>query len=169
MGCDPRGAGWDRRARWRDRWVGPRQGGIERGGRTVDRGARVSATLSQCPHPVFGWQCCADHGDAEAKFALPLLESLGVARDRITLEDHSRNTVENAVYSKAIVQPKPGERWLLVTSAYHMPRAIGVFRKAGFPVEPYPVDWRTRGVEGALHPFATVSDGLRRTDTAVHE
>src|SRR5215831_12421968 len=45
-------------------------------------------------------------GDAEAKFALPLLESLGVARDRITLEDHSRNTVENAVYSKAIVQPK---------------------------------------------------------------
>jgi uncharacterized SAM-binding protein YcdF (DUF218 family) len=104
-------------------------------------------------------------GDAEAKFALPLLESLGVARDRITLEDHSRNTVENAVYSKAIVQPKPGERWL----AYHMPRAIGVFRKAGFPVEPYPVDWRTRGVEGALHPFATVSDGLRRTDTAVHE
>ena len=55
-------------------------------------------------------------GDAEAKFALPLLESLGVARDRITLEDHSRNTVENAVYSKAIVQPKPGERWLLVTS-----------------------------------------------------
>jgi uncharacterized SAM-binding protein YcdF (DUF218 family) len=108
-------------------------------------------------------------GDAEAKFALPLLESLGVAQDRITLEDHSRNTVENAVYSKMIVQPKPGERWLLVTSAYHMPRAIGVFRKAGFPVEPYPVDWRTRGVEDALHPFATVSDGLRRTDTAVHE
>jgi uncharacterized SAM-binding protein YcdF (DUF218 family) len=57
------------------------------------------------------------------------------ARDRITLEDYSRNTVENAVYSKAIV-PKPGERWLLVTSAYHMPRAIAVFRKAGFPVEP---------------------------------
>src|SRR5215467_8385912 len=44
VGCDARGAGWDRRARWSDRWVGPRQrGGIERGGRTVDRGARVSA------------------------------------------------------------------------------------------------------------------------------
>src|SRR3984893_15032575 len=110
-----------------------------------------------------------DDGESEAKFALCLLESLGVSRGRIILEDHSRNTVENAVYSKAILQPKPDERWLLVTSAYHMPRAIGVFRKAGFPVEPYPVDWRTRGVEGALHPFATVSDGLRRTDTAVHE
>jgi uncharacterized SAM-binding protein YcdF (DUF218 family) len=50
-----------------------------------------------------------------------------------------------------------------------MPRAIGVFRRAGFPVEPYPVDWRTRGKEDALRPFATVADGLRRTDTAVHE
>jgi uncharacterized SAM-binding protein YcdF (DUF218 family) len=116
-----------------------------------------------------GSSALIDDGDAEAKFALRLLESLGVARGRIILEDHSRNTVENALYSKAIVQPKPGERWLLVTSAYHMPRAIGVFRKAGFPVEPYPVDWRTRGVEDALYPFATMSEGLRQTDTAVHE
>jgi uncharacterized SAM-binding protein YcdF (DUF218 family) len=110
-----------------------------------------------------------DNGDAEAKFALRLLESLGVPRSRIIVEDHSRNTVENAAYSKAVVQPKPDERWLLVTSAYHMPRAIGVFRKAGFPVEPYPVDWRTRGVEDALYPFAAISEGLRRTDTAMHE
>ena len=107
--------------------------------------------------------------DAEAKFALRLLESLGVARDRITLEDRSRNTVENAIFSKAIVQPKPGERWLLVTSAHHMPRAIGVFRRAGFPVEPYPVNWYTRGAMDALRPFATVAEGLQRTDTAVHE
>ena len=110
-----------------------------------------------------------DDGDAEAKFALRLLESLGVPRGRITLEDHSRTTVENAVNSKAIVQPKPDERWLLVTSAYHMPRAIGVFRKAGFPVEPYPVDWRASGLDDALRPFATMSEGLGRTDTAVHE
>lgn len=107
--------------------------------------------------------------DAEAKFALRLLESLGVARDRITLEDRSRNTVENAIFSKAIVQPKPGERWLLVTSAHHMPRAIGVFRRADFPVEPYPVNWYTRGAMDALRPFATVAEGLQRTDTAVHE
>jgi uncharacterized SAM-binding protein YcdF (DUF218 family) len=56
-----------------------------------------------------------------------------------------------------------------VTSAYHMPRAIGVFRKAGFPVEPYPVDWRTRRAKDGLRPFATIVDGLRQTDTAVHE
>ena len=59
---------------------------------------------------------------AEAAFALRVLESLGIPRARITLEDRSRNTVENAVLSKAIAQPKPGERWLLVTSAHHLPR-----------------------------------------------
>jgi uncharacterized SAM-binding protein YcdF (DUF218 family) len=105
----------------------------------------------------------------EAALGARLLERLGIARDRITLEDRSRDTMENAVFSKAIVRPKPGERWLLVTSAYHMPRAIGVFRKAGFPIEAYPVDWRTRGAEDALRPFATMGDGLQRTDTAVHE
>ena len=106
---------------------------------------------------------------AEAPFALRLLEDLGVPRARILLEDRSRNTVENAIFSKALVQPKPGGRWLLVTSAHHMPRAIGVFRKMGFPVEPYPVDWRTRGAPDALRPFATLGEGLRRSDTAVRE
>ena len=106
---------------------------------------------------------------AEASFALRLLESFGIPRARITLEDRSRNTVENAVLSKAIAKPKPGERWLLVTSAHHLPRAVGVFRKVGFPVEAYPVDWRTRGTDDALRPFASVGDGLRRSDTAVRE
>jgi uncharacterized SAM-binding protein YcdF (DUF218 family) len=105
----------------------------------------------------------------EAEFAARVLERLGVPRSRVVLEDRSRNTVENAVLSKAAAQPKPGERWLLVTSAYHMPRAIGVFRKAGFPVDPCPVDWRTVGRADALRPFPTVGDGLRRTDTAVRE
>ena len=106
---------------------------------------------------------------AEAEFAVRVLESFGVARSRIVLEDRSRNTFENAIFSKALAQPKPGERWLLVTSAYHLPRAIGIFRKAGFAVEPYPVDWRTSGSDDALRPFPTVGDGLRRTDTAVRE
>jgi uncharacterized SAM-binding protein YcdF (DUF218 family) len=106
---------------------------------------------------------------SDAKLAARLLGNLGIAESRITLEDRSRNTIENAIYSKAVAQPKPDERWLLVTSAYHLPRAVGVFRKVGFPVEGYPVDWRTRGTQDALRPFATMSDGLQRTDTAVHE
>ena len=105
----------------------------------------------------------------EAEFAGRLLQGFGIAPGRILLEQRARNTVENAAYSKAMAQPKPGERWLLVTSAFHMPRSIGVFRQAGFTVEAFPVDWRTRGSEDVLRPFATMGDGLRRTDTAVRE
>jgi uncharacterized SAM-binding protein YcdF (DUF218 family) len=106
---------------------------------------------------------------AEAEFAFRLLSSFGIARARILLEDRSRNTVENAVFSKMLAQPKPGERWLLVTSAHHMPRSVGCFRGAGFAVEPYPVDWRSRGARDLASPFGTVSAGLARTDVAVRE
>lgn len=108
-------------------------------------------------------------GGNESDSALRLLRDLGLPVDRLAPEDRSRNTVENAVFTKAIAQPTPGERWLLVTSAYHVPRSIGVFRQAGFAVEPYPVDWRTVGPADALRPFPTLGDGLRRTDTAMRE
>jgi len=105
----------------------------------------------------------------ESEAALRLFERLGLAAGRVVVEDKSRNTVENAVFSKTIAAPKPGERWLLVTSAYHVPRAMGIFRMAGFPTEAYPVDWRTRGADDAFRPFPTLAEGLRRTDTAVRE
>jgi uncharacterized SAM-binding protein YcdF (DUF218 family) len=108
-------------------------------------------------------------GPSEAELALRLLDRLGVERSRIRIDDRSRNTIENAIFSKAVAVPKPGERWLLVTSARHMPRAVGAFRRSGFQVDPYPVDWRTRGRADLLRPFAAVSDGLRRTDVATHE
>ena len=108
-------------------------------------------------------------GANESDLALRLFDSFGIARNRIMVDDRSRDTVENARYSKAIADPKPSERWVLVTSAYHMPRAIGAFRKAGFPVEAYPVDWRTRGTSDLLRPFTNMGDGLRRTDTAARE
>src|SRR6266851_157017 len=109
------------------------------------------------------------HGGIEAEFAATLLESLGIPRSRVIMEGKSRNTVENAAFSKALADRKPGERWLLVTSAYHMPRSIGVFRRAGFAVEAYPVDWRTRGAIDLVLPFESVTAGLRRTDTAARE
>jgi uncharacterized SAM-binding protein YcdF (DUF218 family) len=105
----------------------------------------------------------------EAELAQRLFENVGVPAGRLITEDRSRNTDENAKFTKAIADPKPDERWLLVTSAHHMPRAIGAFRRAGFPVEAYPVDWRTRGPEDLVRPFRTASDGLKLTDTAAHE
>lgn len=107
-------------------------------------------------------------GPSEAQLAGALLQSFGIPASRLMLEDHSRTTAENAAFSLQMAMPRPGERWLLVTSAWHMPRAVGAFRKAGFAVDPYPVDYRTPDT-GAFIPFAAVSIGLRRTDTAVHE
>jgi uncharacterized SAM-binding protein YcdF (DUF218 family) len=105
----------------------------------------------------------------EAPVAVHEFEALGVPHDRITAEEQARNTIENAVFSRLIAQPKLGERWLLVTSAYHMPRAMAAFRSAGFAVEAYPVDWRTRGPIDAVQPFASLAGGLGRTDDAMHE
>jgi uncharacterized SAM-binding protein YcdF (DUF218 family) len=108
-------------------------------------------------------------GPPEAAFVLDLFESFGISRARIELEDRSRNTVENARFTKALVDPKPGERWLLVTSAIHMPRAVGAFRKAGFPVEPYPVDWRTGGWSELWKGSHWPLQGLSAVDGATRE
>jgi uncharacterized SAM-binding protein YcdF (DUF218 family) len=106
---------------------------------------------------------------SEADVVPALFESLGVPRGRITLENRSRNTAENAAFSKTLAAPKPGERWLLVTSAMHMPRAIGAFREAGFPVEAYPVDYQTNGWQDLRGVFGSLSAGLRQLDAALHE
>jgi uncharacterized SAM-binding protein YcdF (DUF218 family) len=111
----------------------------------------------------------SDDTAKEADYAITVFESLGIARERLTTERRSRNTQENAEFSKAIANPRAGERWLLVTSAYHMPRSVGLFRKAGFAVEPYPVDWRV-GRDGDHLRFSVVAiEGLERTDIAVRE
>ena len=105
----------------------------------------------------------------EADYAASLFESLGVARERLIMERRARNTQENAEFSRVVAAPKPGERWLLVTSAYHMPRSVGLFRKAGFDVEPYPVGWRAGGRDDLLIFSNLAVDGLERTDLAVRE
>jgi len=108
-------------------------------------------------------------GPTEGELARRFYASLGIAADRITIEEESRDTAENAILTKPLADPKPGERWLLVTSAYHMPRAVGAFRRVGFAVEAYPVDYRTRGIEDLARPFPSLGEGLRRGDTAVRE
>ncbi len=97
------------------------------------------------------------------------LVQMGIAPERIVLEGESRTTFENAVFVKRLVDPKPGETWLLVTSAFHMPRAMGTFRKAGFEVVSWPSDYRTRGVEDRWEFFSNPSQGLERVDFAFKE
>jgi uncharacterized SAM-binding protein YcdF (DUF218 family) len=80
-------------------------------------------------------------GGIEAQLGKKLLTRLGIEPERIIIEDRSKNTAENAKLSKIIAAPKPSEKWLLVTTAFHMPRAIGAFRAVGFPVRADPVDF----------------------------
>jgi uncharacterized SAM-binding protein YcdF (DUF218 family) len=111
--------------------------------------------------------------DTEAEGAATLLVSMGVAPERLILESESRDTYENAEFLKTELERLgdlgPGKRWVLITSAFHMPRAMGAFRKAGLDLEAWPVDYRTRGPIDLTRPFDKVSEGLRRVDTASRE
>ena len=108
-------------------------------------------------------------GIAEADIVSRHADVLGLPRTRMILENRSRNTRENAAFTAALVLPKPGERWLLITSAWHMPRAIGCFREAGFTVDAFPVDYRTRGWGDIARFHGFASDGLLQLDLAVKE
>ncbi len=94
---------------------------------------------------------------------------MGLAKERVVIESNSRNTVENADFTRDLVRPRPGERFVLVTSAYHMPRSVGVFRAAGFDVIAYPVDFRTLGRGDLLSVQCRMPHGLERTDVAAKE
>jgi uncharacterized SAM-binding protein YcdF (DUF218 family) len=106
--------------------------------------------------------------DAGAAVRSYLIEA-GVAPDRIVIENASRNTYENAVFTRNLVKPTQEDRWLLITSAYHMPRSVGVFREVGFDVIPFPVDFRTRDSTDMFAPFGSIGAGLERSDLAVKE
>ena len=83
--------------------------------------------------------------DVEAKLARRVFAEQGLDMARVTFEDRSINTADNARNTKALIDPKPGETWALVTSALHMPRSVGLFRGAGWEVIPCPVNYVTSG------------------------
>lgn len=109
------------------------------------------------------------HGEADGVTAPRLLTALGVAPERLVLESKSRNTYENAVFTKEMVAARPGETWLLITSAFHMPRSMGLFRKAGFEVVPWPADYRASGVEGIGMAQDNPQDSLQNMTIAMRE
>jgi len=105
----------------------------------------------------------------EAEIVKRFWRSLGADEGDATYEDRSRNTYENALFTRDLVKPNPGERWLLITSAMHMPRAMGVFRKVGFEVTAYPVDYRTDGRLFGLGLVKYSVQGVATADFAAHE
>jgi uncharacterized SAM-binding protein YcdF (DUF218 family) len=79
----------------------------------------------------------------EAEVARQLFSDLGLDPTNIVFEEISRNTYENVLYSRQLVNPEPDQKWLLITSAEHMPRAVGIFRQLNWPVIPYPVAYKS--------------------------
>jgi uncharacterized SAM-binding protein YcdF (DUF218 family) len=82
-------------------------------------------------------------GPSEAERAAIFFKAMGLPAERFVFEDQSRNTYDNAVFTAKIAGVNKQKNWLLITSAWHMPRAIATFEKAGWHVTPYPVDFRT--------------------------
>lgn len=108
-------------------------------------------------------------GPSEGEAARRFFLSMGIPDSRITIEDRSRDTAENARFSKALIDPKPGERWLMVTSAFHMPRSMGCFQVVGWDVLPWPADYRTSGPADLTRFVSQPSVGLQRVDVATKE
>lgn len=112
-----------------------------------------------------------DREDTDADGARRLLPMLGLDPSRVLFEDRSRNTWENAVYAHELAAPKDGEVWLLVTSAFHMPRALGSFRKAGWRgLVPYPVGYITPpDVTANWSPALTFDGRMWALNAAIRE
>lgn len=72
-------------------------------------------------------------------------KALGIDPSIVQFADNAKDTKENAIKTKELLNPNPEDHWLLVGSAYHIPRAVGLFRRAGFNVIPFPVDYHTPG------------------------
>lgn len=109
-------------------------------------------------------------GKSESEIARQYFGENGILLKRVELEDQSQNTAQNARFTRELIEPEEGERWLVVTSAFHMPRAMGSFHAVGWEdVVAYPVDYRTRGPEDQSRFFNEISRGLRRVDLAVKE
>jgi uncharacterized SAM-binding protein YcdF (DUF218 family) len=106
-------------------------------------------------------------GLKEAHWAEALYRDFGLDQTRLVLESESRNTDENARFSKRLVAPKVGEHWWLITSAYHMPRSVGVFCQQDWSVTPYPVDHYYAGL--SWRPNWQLANHLQELEQVLHE
>jgi uncharacterized SAM-binding protein YcdF (DUF218 family) len=105
----------------------------------------------------------------EAASAEQFLSVFDISAPRLKLEDSSRNTFENAVFTARVVAPAPGQPWILVTSAFHMPRAALLFEKQGFTILQRPTDFRTTSGVRPARFFLRAGQGFDQVDLAAKE
>ncbi len=105
----------------------------------------------------------------EASFAKQFLVSFGIPEEKILLESESRNTFENGLYSKKILEEKKLNRIILVTSAFHMKRSVTIFRKLGMEVIPFPTDYRSLKTGMNWETFVPSTGALDTTTLSIKE
>ncbi len=128
--------------------------------------------LHRYPHAkaVFtgGNASIANKHQSEAYYAEQLFLDMGIAKDRIIFENNARNTYENIIFTKKLLQPKPNENWIIISTAFHLPRTIGIFCQNNWSVIPYPADFHTNPNQ-LLSPSLNLSAGFKTLNYAVHE
>lgn len=139
-----------------------------------ERAERMTAALPLMQkYP--GFQLVFSGGDAEwltpgiseAERARRFYTSMGLDAQRVLYESESRNTHENATFSAALPGVDKTRPWLLLTSAWHMPRALATFKKAGWNVTPWPVDQRS-GLDTPWTEYS-LAKGARAWELVLHE
>jgi len=108
------------------------------------------------------------HTITEADVVRQFLKEIGAESDRVVYEEKSRNTFENALLTRDIVKPQPSERWILITQAISLPRAVAVFRHLGWNVVPFPAGYLSDG-QAAPDVSFHLADGLKLASLAIHE
>jgi uncharacterized SAM-binding protein YcdF (DUF218 family) len=139
----------------------------------AERLTEAAALARRYPQTVLvfsgGSGSLVDDSIKEAETAHKLWSQLGVPEDRMVFEDASRNTYENAVFTQKRVHPRDDADWLLITSAFHMPRSMGIFRALGMNPTAYPVDYRTFGNSEDFRPPADGSLAIRNVEIGLRE
>lgn len=120
------------------------------------------------PVVVSGGRLSASH-EPESRVLKRLLNSLGVPEEQVIEEDRSRDTKENGIFTARILKERGFHSPVLVTSAYHMPRAVGDFQRAGIMVIPCPCGYRTSRTAYTFLDFLPNSSSLGSSVRALKE
>jgi uncharacterized SAM-binding protein YcdF (DUF218 family) len=139
----------------------PSEQRIVAGAELARRFPRAKVVFSGGSGALFG-------GDSEAGVARMILMDLGVPARQILLEDKSRDTWENLVFTRRLVSPKAGETWILVTSAIHMPRAMGIAHRVGWQMIPWPAEYITAS-HGSIRWHYDYADKAGELQEVLHE
>jgi uncharacterized SAM-binding protein YcdF (DUF218 family) len=113
---------------------------------------------------------CVDTGEGcvpEAELAQRFFTQMGLAPDRVRYESASRTTFENALYTAQLPGVDKTRPWLLLTSAWHMPRSMAAFRAQGWNVTPWPADFLSN--EDMPWNAYSLTLGVRQWQLALHE